>query len=65
MNEETKHQLAYIFSLLRMTVMANKLSIATDPDGHILFFSTEEYMEKGEVSKCKDGCVFDIKDLVK
>lgn len=64
MSEEAKETIRYILSLLKMCITANRLSVGTDDKGHILFFSTDEYLQKGEVSKC-DGIVIDIQNLVK
>ena len=65
MNEETKEQIQFVFSLLKMTLAAHRLSVATDDKGHILIFSTDEYLANGkDIKKCKDGIVVDIKNLV-
>ena len=48
-----------------MTIAANRLSVGADDKGHILIFSTDEYLANGkDIKKCKDGIVIDIKNLV-
>lgn len=65
MSEETKEKIQFIFSLLKMTIAANRLSVGADDKGHILIFSTDEYLANGkDIKKCKDGIVIDIKNLV-
>ena len=65
MSEDAKEKVKYVLSLLKMVCMRNGLSVAADPDGHILFFSTDEYLKKGKnVAKC-DGLVLDIQNLVR
>lgn len=64
MSEETKEKIQFIFSLLKMTIAANRLSVGADDKGHILIFSTEEYIANGNKVQGCDGIVIDIKDLV-
>ena len=64
MTEDAKEEVKYVLSLLKITCIKNKLSIATNPDGHLVFFSTEEYIANGNKVQGCDGIVIDIKDLV-
>ena len=64
MSNDAKEELRYVLSLLKMVVMHHHLSVASDDKGHVLFMSTDEYLEKQSVKDC-DGIVIDIKNLVR
>ena len=64
MTEEQKQEVTFVLSLLKMTLIKNKLAMATSKKGDILIFSSEEYLAKdGKLADC-DGIVTNIKDLV-
>ena len=64
MSNDAKEQIKYVLTLLRAVDMTHGLSAAVDDKGHILFFSTAEYEEKGNVKDC-DGVGIDIQNLVR
>ena len=64
MNEDVKEEITIILGLLKGVLVKNKCSMATDNTGKIIIFSTDEYLQKKEISKCS-GMVVDIKDLVR
>ncbi len=64
MTEDAKEEVKYVLSLLKITCIKNKLSMGTDMDGHLVFFSTEEYVKNGNEVHGLDGIVINIRDLV-
>ena len=64
MKQVTKQQINKVLTLLKMTLVTSGCSIATDHDGHLFIFSTEEYNRKDKkLEKC-DGIVVKLSDLV-
>lgn len=65
MKDKTKQQINKVLMLLKMTLITNGCSIATDHDGHLFIFNTAEYKRMGEqLEKC-DGLVVKLIDLIK
>lgn len=64
MKSQTKQQIKKVLMLLRMTLVTSGCSIATDKEGHLFIFNTEEYNRKGKkLEKC-DGIVVHLSDLI-
>jgi hypothetical protein len=65
MKNNAKQQINKVLMLLKMTLVTNGCSLATDHDGHLFIFNTAEYERKGKrLEKC-DGLVVKLSDLIK
>ena len=52
MKQEVKEDVAMALMLLRNACTKNFLSMATDSEGNLIFFETDEYLEKGDLKNC-------------
>lgn len=64
MSEEEKEELKAALMLLQNVVKKNCLSMAVRENGYIMFFSIDEYLQKGNLKEC-DGVCFNIHNFVK
>ena len=63
MKDETKQEISIVLDLLKGSLTRNGVSMATDREGHLMFFDTATYnRSKG---KELDGFRVNINDLVK
>lgn len=61
MNEEVKDELNILLDLLKISLIENGVSMATDTKGNIYFFDTDEYLKTRKMS----GFHVNVEDMVK